>query len=143
MKRSLTSLAVAAFGIAGIASADVQSGELVATSADTSVFAVRGGETLNLVAGDAVFAGDRIMTSGEGAATVSFAGCSVDVPAANMIVLSDDFCDATIEGPGFGQEANLQLGLLPILGGLAAVGAITGIVIAATDDDDVDAPTSP
>lgn len=146
MKRSFTAVAVAALGLAGLASADVQTGKLQAASADATVFAVRGGETLSLVAGDKLYAGDRIMTSGVGSVTLSFDGCSVDVPASNMVVLGEGFCDSAVEGPAFGGQAGFDnVGPLGLgIGALIVAGAVTGIVIAATDDDeDDDIPTSP
>lgn len=149
MKRSLLALSALGFGLAGVAHADVQSGELVAASDDATVFAVRGSETVAISVGDQLLAGDRLITSGEGSITVAYEGCSIDLPASANFVLGDNFCDDKSLGQASGQlrlgGANLGGGLgatETIIAVLAAGGIIAGIIIAADNDDD-DAPASP
>lgn len=142
MKRIFLALSMASLGLAGTAVADSKDGNLVSVSEDATVFAVRAGETLSVSAGDTLFAGDRLITSGEGSVSIAFAGCTVDVPASNMVVLTDNFCDDAPAGGvnALNTQANLQGGALPVIAALVAAGAVAGIVVAATDDDE---PTSP
>lgn len=143
MKRTILASSVAALGLVAAASADI-TGELVAASADASVFAVRSGETLNITVGDELFAGDRLITSGEGSVTVAFEGCSVDLPVSNTVVLNEEFCDDQSVGLGadlIGAEQNLGLGTGGLIAIVVGAAAVTGIIIAATDDDDE--PVSP
>lgn len=150
MKRMLTAATFAFAGLAGIAQAETTDGVLAAASSDASIFAIRDGATVAISAGDALFAGDRLMMSGEGAVSVAFGECSVDMPARGTIVVSEKLCDDEAIA---GQSGTLGLGGGTTLGldggaeGLLLLGLGAGAVVLAVttldDDDENELPASP
>ena len=134
--------AVLAMAVAPIAASQAQS----ATAAAGAYLVVRDGKVVSVPAGTALAAGDRVVTRGSEGAKLSFASCSLDVPAASTVTIEANACDSSVKslkvakaGYTMGDGSTLH-GAGWIVALLALIAVITGAVIAASGGNK---PTSP
>jgi hypothetical protein len=133
--KTLCLIGIASVAMVFSASAQEAGQAVTVTGGDGSVIVMRGGESYSLASGDAIFAGDRIVTRSGGSVSVEVNGCVRDIGASSTIVVNDNFCEAVIasadetiladapivEGTSTGSV--LPLVGLAVLGGGAAAAA--------------------
>ena len=132
--------AVLAMAAAPIAASQAQS----VTAAANDYLVVREGKVVSAPA--ALVAGDRVVTRGSAGTKLSFASCSLDVPAASTVTIEANACDSNVKSlqvakAGYTMDNGSSLhGAGWIVALLALIAVITGAVIAAKGGN---RPTSP
>ena len=79
----------------GFSSSSIAQSVGSATDVHGSVVVVRGDESLALINGSKLRAGDRIVSHAESSVQVNAFGCETEVPAQTTIVVGDDMCALT------------------------------------------------
>lgn len=122
----------------------------VVTGGDGSVIVMRGGASYSLSSGDAIFAGDRIVTRSGGAVNVEINGCVREIGASSTIVVSDDFCEAVIASTDETILADAEIiegattgSVLPLVGLAVLGGGVAAAAGGGGGGDGAPTPSSP
>lgn len=148
ISRAAAAMLMVSFSSPLFAGAEQSMGTL--TSATDGVFVAHDGKLVPAVSGQALFAGDRVVTRGKASAKVSLSGCSYNMAPTSMLSVSSTACsgapasfapDDATGTAGAGATSGGISGTTIIVGVLAAA-AVGGGVYAATNHSN-SAPSSP
>lgn len=114
------------------------------SNVEGDILALRGGETVALVSGDAVLANDRIIARDAASASVEAFGCVSAVETGAMVTVNDAMCDAAPVSFGSAQVGAIAASNLFVTAALIATPAIIGVAISESDDEERNVePVSP
>lgn len=143
-----TALSAFAFATSAVAGTPVSQSVGLVKSGHALI--AREGRLIQASAGTKVLAGDRVLTRQNlGAKLQMTDGCSMTVPQASIVSVSNGSCDAAVSGfapssgklGGAGSQAALSGGTLLVA--IAALGAAGAGIWAASDSGSNGAPVSP
>ncbi len=146
---SFAAAGLASVALCGVAVAQAPSsvGEVVAINGpDGSVLVARGSETFLLSVGDDLFDNDQVFTRSNGATTLTFTNCTLDLASASSIIVNAEVCaippiqlaaDDVVGGVTIGAGGAGGIGATPTV--LAALVTAGATAVASNDDG----PSSP
>ena len=148
--KTLCLMGIASVGLVFSAAAQEAGEAVTVTGGDGSVIVMRGGESYSLASGDAIFAGDRIVTRSGGGVNVAINGCVREIGASSTIVVSDDFCEAMIASADETMLADAEIvegtstgSVLPLVGLAVLGGGAAAAAGGGGGGDSAPTPSSP